>query len=69
MPKNRRSSEEINAIRENIMNHALELIILEGYDDFSMRKLGARLNIAAKTIYNYNSKWTTDFPCNWSFSL
>ncbi len=53
MPKNRRSSEEIDAVKENIMMHALELIILEGYDGFSMRKLGARLNIAAKTIYNY----------------
>ena len=35
------------------MAHALELIVAEGYDGFSMRKLALRLHIAAKTIYNY----------------
>lgn len=53
MPKIQRSPEEIDAVRENIMAHALELMVAEGYDGFSMRKLALRLNIAAKTIYNY----------------
>lgn len=34
------------------MSHALDLIVAEGYDGFSMRKLAVRLNIAAKTICN-----------------
>lgn len=53
MPKIQRSSEEIDAVREKIMDHALDLIVTEGYDGFSMRKLATRLGIAAKTIYNY----------------
>ena len=53
MPKVQRSPEEIELVREDIMNRALELIVSEGYDGFSMRKLAAGLGIAAKTIYNY----------------
>ena len=53
MPKVQRSREEIDVVRETIMNHALDLIVTEGYEGFSMRKLGTRLSIAAKTIYNY----------------
>ena len=53
MPKAQRSPEEIESVRLNIMEHALELIVTDGYDHFSMRKLGARLGVAAKTIYNY----------------
>lgn len=53
MPKAQRKPEEIKAIREDILDHALELIAEAGYKGFSMRKLGTRLGIAAKTIYNY----------------
>ena len=53
MVKNQRSPEEIEAVRENIMAQALYLIVSEGYDGFTMRKLGTRLGLAAKTIYNY----------------
>ena len=52
MPK-ARTPEEIQLVREDIMNKSLELIITDGYDGFSMRKLAARLGITAKTIYNY----------------
>ena len=53
MVKMPRSDEEIEAVRENIMTQALELIVSEGYDGFTMRKLATRLGVAAKTIYNY----------------
>ncbi|MCG8635593.1 MAG: TetR/AcrR family transcriptional regulator [Desulfobacterales bacterium] len=53
MPKVRRSHEEIEAVREDIMGHALELIVADGFDGLSMRRLAGRLGIAAKTIYNY----------------
>jgi len=53
MPKPQRSPKEIEAVREDILGHALDLIVLEGFNSFSMRKLAARLGIAAKTIYNY----------------
>ena len=53
MPKLSRSPREIEAVREDILHHALELIVQDGLQNFSMRKLAARLGIAAKTIYNY----------------
>ncbi|MBI5592635.1 MAG: TetR/AcrR family transcriptional regulator [Deltaproteobacteria bacterium] len=53
MPKAQRGPEEIQLVREDIMKHALDLIVTEGYNGFSMRKLATRLGIAAKTIYNY----------------
>lgn len=53
MPRKPRSAEEIDIIKQQILAEALFLISKEGYDNFSMRKLAQRLNIAAKTIYNY----------------
>lgn len=53
MPKPQRKPEEIEAVKEQILDQALELIAESGYKGFSMRKLSARLGIAAKTIYNY----------------
>ena len=53
MPKPQRSPQEIEAVREDILHHALELIVQDGFQGFSMRKLAVRLGIAAKTIYNY----------------
>jgi len=53
MPKMPASPEMVESIRENIIMEAAALINEAGYSDFSMRKLGARLGIAAKTIYNY----------------
>ncbi len=53
MPKVQRNQQEIETVKEEIIAQAVELIIAEGYAGFSMRKLAARLDIAAKTIYNY----------------
>lgn len=53
MPKPQRSLEEVQLVRDRIMEQALELIITDGYDGFSMRKLANRLGITAKTLYNY----------------
>ena len=53
MPRPQRKPEEIEAFKEEILVQALELIVRHGFDGFSMRKLAARLDIAAKTIYNY----------------
>ncbi len=53
MPKPQRTIEENEAIRQEMLDHAVELIAESGYKGFSMRKLAARLGIAAKTIYNY----------------
>ncbi len=53
MPPSQRKPEEIEAIREDMLNRAIDLIAEAGYKGFSMRKLAIRLDIAAKTIYNY----------------
>ncbi|MCL2127425.1 MAG: TetR/AcrR family transcriptional regulator [Treponema sp.] len=53
MPRAPRNTEEINGIREKILDKALGIIIEEGYDGLTMRELGKRLGCAAKTIYNY----------------
>ncbi|MDX1417372.1 MAG: TetR/AcrR family transcriptional regulator [Candidatus Promineifilaceae bacterium] len=53
MPKSRRSPEEVEAVKAEILSQATQLICEEGFRGFSMRKLGARLNVSAKTIYNY----------------
>jgi AcrR family transcriptional regulator len=53
MPRRRRSDSEIEAVRERILDETLDLFAVAGWEGFSMRKLAARLNIAAKTLYNY----------------
>lgn len=53
MPRPRRSASEIAAVRNQMLDEALDLFVEAGWQGFSMRKLGARLGIAAKTVYNY----------------
>ncbi len=53
MPKAPATPREVENIRQNIIREAVSLINDAGFAGFSMRKLGARLGIAAKTIYNY----------------
>ncbi len=53
MPRPKRSFAEIEIIKEKILEEALNLMNNHGFDGFSMRKLGTRLGVSAKTIYNY----------------
>lgn len=53
MPRPKRSDAQIETIKEQILEEALELMNRHGFDGFSMRKLGSRLGVSAKTIYNY----------------
>jgi AcrR family transcriptional regulator len=53
MPRAPRSSEEIEHVKQRILQQALEIITEHGYDHLTMRRLGGRLGMAAKTIYNY----------------
>ena len=55
MPRARRKKEEIDEIRDKILDYALNIICDEGYESLTMRKLGNRMGCAAKTIYNYYS--------------
>lgn len=53
MPKAPMSKEEIENTRERILDTALEIIINEGFQNLSVRKIASRLGITATTIYNY----------------
>jgi AcrR family transcriptional regulator len=53
MPRTAATPEKIEKIRNDIINEAISLINDVGFADFSMRKLGSRLDVTAKTIYNY----------------
>lgn len=53
MPKKPRTKEEIENTRERILDTALDIIIEEGFNNLSLRKIASRLGVTATTIYNY----------------
>lgn len=53
MGRRARSKEEIETIKNKILEHALTMIVDHGYEGFSIRKLGPHVGIAPKTVYNY----------------
>ena len=53
MPKAPRTPEEVEQVRQLILDAALKIIVTDGYQGFSMRKLGRSMNMTAKTVYNY----------------
>jgi AcrR family transcriptional regulator len=53
MPRAKRSPKEVESIKNQILQEALDLMNKHGFEGFSMRKLGERLGVSAKTIYNY----------------
>ncbi len=55
MPKAARSQEDIELIREKILDATLSIISEHGFKYFSMRKLASSLGMSATTIYNYYS--------------
>jgi AcrR family transcriptional regulator len=53
MPKKPMSKEEIEKNRGRILDTALDIIIKEGFDNLSVRKIASRMGFTATTIYNY----------------
>jgi AcrR family transcriptional regulator len=53
MPKTPMSKEEIENTRGRILDTALNIIIEEGFNNLSVRKIASRLDVTATTIYNY----------------
>jgi AcrR family transcriptional regulator len=45
--------EEIDNTRARILDTALDIIIAEGFNNLSVRKIASRLGVTATTIYNY----------------
>ncbi len=53
--KRARSPQEIERIRESILDQALDIIVHQGLDGLTMRTLAARTNMTAPNLYNYYS--------------
>lgn len=55
MGRRPKPKEEIESFKNKVLDTTLQLIAKEGYEGFSIRKLGPKLGIAPKTVYNYFS--------------
>jgi AcrR family transcriptional regulator len=53
MPKITRSIAEVDAVREQILGCALEILVKNGYESLSMAKVGSRMKMTAANLYNY----------------
>jgi AcrR family transcriptional regulator len=53
MPKKPMTKVEIENTRGKILDTALNIIIEEGFNNLSLRKIASRLGVTATTIYNY----------------
>lgn len=55
MPKAPMPKEEIEKFRDRILDVSLDIILKQGFDNLSIRKIASRLGVTATTIYNYYS--------------
>ena len=53
MPRAVQSPEEISSMRDKILDVAAELIVEEGFNKLSMRKIASRLGVTATNLYYY----------------
>ncbi|MBI5895266.1 MAG: TetR/AcrR family transcriptional regulator [Desulfobacterales bacterium] len=53
MPKKTRSTAEVDAVRDKILDCAFEILVKNGYEGLSMAKVGARMKMTAANLYNY----------------
>ena len=53
MPKTTRSIEEVDAVRERILECAFDIVAKRGYEGLSMAKIGSRMKMTAANLYNY----------------
>ena len=53
MPKLPRSKSDVEAVRESILDAALEILYQEGFKDLSMRKIAKKIKMTAANLYNY----------------
>jgi AcrR family transcriptional regulator len=53
MTKTPRDIKEIEKIREQILERAMEIINAEGFTGMTMRKIASRMEMSATNIYNY----------------
>ncbi len=55
MTKSARKKNEIEKIRERILENALQILITHGFKDLTMRKIASKNKMSATNLYNYFS--------------
>lgn len=53
MPRTARNIQEVDSVRQQILDAAVKIIIRDGFSKLSMRKIAGVLGVSATTIYNY----------------
>jgi AcrR family transcriptional regulator len=53
MPKITRSVEQVEAVRDHILDCAFEILVKTGYENLSMAKIGSKMKMTAANLYNY----------------
>ncbi len=53
MPKTPRNDQEINEFKNKIIDVAAQVVKEDGFQNLSLRKIGARMNMAAPSLYYY----------------
>lgn len=53
MPKVTRTEQEVEIVKERILQNALDILVEDGYDSLSMHKVGKRMAMTAANLYNY----------------
>ncbi len=53
MPRTPRTLEEVDSFKQQILDVAAKIVIQEGFNNLSMRKIAAALGVTATTLYNY----------------
>ncbi len=55
MPKTARRQEDIELVKQLILDAAIEIFVSEGFARLSMRKIASRVSMTAANLYNYFS--------------
>lgn len=53
MPKVTRSIEQVDAVRDRILDCAFGILVKNGYENLSMAKIGSKMKMTAANLYNY----------------
>jgi len=53
MPKITRSVEQVDAVRDHILDCAFKILVKTGYENLSMAKIGSKMKMTAANLYNY----------------
>jgi len=53
MPKVTRSVEQVDAVRDQILDCTFKILVKNGYENLSMARIGSKMKMTAANLYNY----------------